>query len=61
MAETIADTSAVPSAEPAAVPGDGFSTPPATDGTGVARNNDVITSDREKAARLIQVRYTCSI
>ncbi|KAF4215761.1 hypothetical protein CNMCM6805_001891 [Aspergillus fumigatiaffinis] len=57
MAENIAVTSAVPSAEPAAVSGDCFSSPTATDGTEVARNNDVTVADREKAARLIQRTY----
>lgn len=61
MAENIADTPAVPSAEPAGASGEGFSPPTATDGTEVARNNDVITlADQEKAARLIQVRNTSS-
>ncbi|GFF51018.1 hypothetical protein IFM58399_08955 [Aspergillus lentulus] len=57
MAENIAVTSAVPSAEPAAVSGDCFSSPTVTDGTEVARNNDVTVADREKAARLIQRTY----
>ncbi|KAF7159152.1 hypothetical protein CNMCM6106_006285 [Aspergillus hiratsukae] len=58
MAENTADTSTVPSEESAVASGDGFSSPTATDGTEVARNNDVITvADREKAARLIQRTY----
>ncbi|GIJ87133.1 hypothetical protein Asppvi_006037 [Aspergillus pseudoviridinutans] len=57
MAETIVDTAAVPSAEPAAASGDGLPPPTATDGTEVARNNDVTIADREKAARLIQRTY----
>lgn len=62
MAENIEDISTVPSEEPAAAFGEGFSPPTATDGTEVARNSDVITlADREKAAHLIQVRSTSSI
>jgi hypothetical protein len=61
MAENIADTAAVPSAEPAAASGDGLPPITATDGTEVASNNDVTVADREKAARLIQVRSTSSI
>ncbi|KAM0091269.1 hypothetical protein ACP6JD_005357 [Aspergillus fumigatus] len=54
MAEKIADTSAVPSAETAAASGGDFSSPTATDGTEIARNNDVTVADQENAARLIQ-------
>lgn len=61
MAEKIADTSAVPSAETAAASGGDFSSPTATDGTEIARNNDVTVPDQENAARLIQVRSTSSI
>ncbi|KAH1353260.1 hypothetical protein KXV81_004509 [Aspergillus fumigatus] len=57
MAEKIADTSAVPSAETAAASGGDFSSPTATDGTEIARNNDVTVADQENAARLIQRTY----